>query len=187
MEKEFSKAEQRLEAIRNYSRWIQIDVCDGILVSGKTFELELLNSISFGENKLWDIHLMVKEPINWIEKCVFVGACRIIGQVEMMTDRKMFVEKVKNAGLEVGLAFDANTKVSDIPEETDMILLMGRKMGFEQAELRENIYQEIVNNQGNKPIAVDGGVNLDNIHRLIEIGTDIIYSGKAYKDIYDQH
>ncbi|HOZ80733.1 MAG TPA: hypothetical protein PK370_00750, partial [Candidatus Woesebacteria bacterium] len=143
LEKEWPKAEERLESVKDLTTWIQIDVTDGNLCFGKTFDLERLSKYSPNKEVLWDIHLMVKEPIKWLEKCIFVGASRVIGQVEMMTNREDFVSKLKDEGMEAGLAFDIDTEIDRIPKETDIILLMGRKLGFENYELDEKVFKNI--------------------------------------------
>lgn len=192
LRKSFDEAEKRLNQIKDYSRWIQVDVCDNVFASGKTFELELLKKVDFNtDNVLWDIHLMVKEPIDWIEKCMFVGASRIVGQVEMMTSRDDFINKVKNTGLEAGLAFDAETIVDQIPEETDEVILMGRKAGFGYQELDKKVLTKIKEARqisGTYQIAIDGGVDVANIKELEQNGVEIVYSETNYfklKELYD--
>ena len=92
LEKDFARAEIKIKLIKDKSRWMQIDVIDGYFTDGKTFELELLNKIGKEiQSNLLEIHLLVKEPIKWVEKCNFVGANRIIGQVEMMSSKDEFV------------------------------------------------------------------------------------------------
>jgi ribulose-phosphate 3-epimerase len=156
-----------------------------VFAAGKTFELELISKLDLKtDDILWDIHLMVKEPIDWIEKCLFIGANRITGQVEMMSDREKFVRTVKDEGLEVGLAFDIETAVDNIPEETDEILLMGRKAGFEEHPLDERIFNKIKETKKfKKTIAIDGGVNLENIEKLKKSGVEIVYSEVSYFDL----
>ena len=187
LEKDFALAEVKIRLIKDRSRWIQIDVIDGNFTDGKSFELELLNKMEKEiQNNLLDIHLMVKEPIKWIEKCNFVGASRIIGQVEKMSDSLKFVEEIKNMGLEAGLAFDVETEIGNIAKETDLVLLMGRKSGFEVAEFEEKIYKKIeklVKLKNDKKmdfkIGVDGGINQKNIKKLKDIGVEISYCGGA--------
>ena len=131
LEKSFDQAWNKIRQVKEISKWVQIDVIDSKFNFGKTFELELLNNNpEETENILWEIHLMVDEPINWIEKCNFVGALRIIGQVEKMSDRESFVDAVKNLGIDVGLAMDIDTEIGQIPKEVDLILLMARKSAF---------------------------------------------------------
>jgi ribulose-phosphate 3-epimerase len=185
LEKDFAVAEAKINLIKDKTKWIQIDVIDGYFNEGKSFELELLNKLRI-ENNLIEIHLMVKEPIKWIEKCNFVGATRIIGQVEMMNDVEKFVEEVKNDGLEAGLAFDINTEIKKIPEETDLVLIMGRKSGFEKANFEEKIIEKIkklekmrMENNLDFKIGIDGGVDEKVIEEIRHVGVDIAYCGGA--------
>ena len=181
----YLEVEKRLEQIKDLSAWIQIDVTDGILVKPPTFPLELLNNPAINLDKnVFDVHLMVKNPINWINKCLFIEATRIIGQVEMMDDREKFISAVKDNGCEAGLAFDVDTPIDNIPSETDLILIMGRKMGFEPAPFDENIYQRIKESKKfGKLIAIDGGVTINNLQKLTDARVDIIYSYHNYFDL----
>ncbi|HRS22896.1 MAG TPA: hypothetical protein P5299_01520 [Candidatus Woesebacteria bacterium] len=184
LEKEFNAAEKTIRQVMTFSPWIQIDVIDGIYTQGKTFELELLNKAEFPETILWDIHLMVKEPENWLEKCFFVGAARITGQVEMMTDRYRFINKIKSMNIEAGLAFDQNTPATNIPPETNLVLLMGRKAGFIKNKFDPQVLKKI-NHQF--ITAIDGGVSSRNIKTIEEAGVDIVYSGRAFRDLINHH
>lgn len=183
LEKEFPKAEAKLSQIKDLTTWVQIDVIDGIFLNGKTFNLELLSKTETDiSNLLLDIHLMVKEPIKWLQKCFFVGATRAIGQVEMMDNRNNFVNKTIEIGMEAGLAFDIDTEISEIPEETDLVLIMGRKAGFEPHQLDKKIWQKIetakkIRQKENLKfkIGIDGGVNLENVGKFKKAGADILY------------
>lgn len=192
-EKDFYKAEQRIVGVAQFSRWIQIDVFDNVFSPGSSFSLELINKLDFAtENLLWDVHLLVKEPIDWIEKCLFIGASRIVGQVEMMNDREMFVKTIRDEGLEAGLAFDIDTEINDIPIETNLVILMGRKAGFGVFDLENKLFDkldklhQINQKRGQKfLIGVDGGVSPDNIGRIKDSGIDVIYSGGNYFQLKD--
>jgi len=187
LEKDFLAAESKIRHVKDISKWIQVDVIDGNFANGKTFELELLNSLDQEvEDVLWEIHLMVKEPKNWISKCNFISASRIIGQVELMSDLDEFVDEVKNLGMEAGLGFDIETKIKNIPEETDLILLMSRKAGFEHQEFDKRVFEKIEElkiireeKDLHFKIGIDGGINEDNIKQLSEAGADIACCGGA--------
>ena len=182
LKKDFLEAEERISLVKDSSRWIQVDVCDNVFAAGKTYELELLNKLSFeADTILWDIHLMVKEPIDWTEKCFFIGASRIIGQVEMMEDREKFVGMVRDGGLEAGLAFDIETPIDNIPDECNEILLMGRKAGFGEYPMDERIFKKIeMAKQFGKIVAIDGAVSTENIEKLEKAGAEMVYSEKDY-------
>jgi ribulose-phosphate 3-epimerase len=185
LEKEISLAEVKIRLIKDKTRWLQIDVIDGFFSEGKSFELELLNKMEKEiQNNLLEIHLMVKEPIKWIEKCNFVGASRIIGQVEAMNNKQEFIEKIKNMGVESGLAFDVETEIEEIPKETNIVLLMGRKSGFKNAKFEEKIYKKIeklikLRNEKEMDfkIEVDGGIDEEIIKKIKKTGADIACCG----------
>lgn len=186
LEKDFSVAREKILKVKNLVKWVQLDVIDGYFSSGKTFELELINSIEGTENILWETHLMVKDPIKWIKKSIFVNASRIIGQVEMMPDRNDFIKKIKDEGLDAGLAIDINTPIGEIPKETNLVLLLSRKSGFESFPFEEKIYKKIsdLNRRRNDnglafKIGIDGGVNQTNIKKLEDCGADVAYCGSA--------
>ncbi len=189
LNKIFSETEARIGLLRKSSSWIQIDVCDGIFTTGKTFELELINKIETAtDDVLWDIHLMVKEPEKWLEKCFFIGASRIIGQVEMMSNRESFIKKIKDEGLEAGVAFDVDTEITNIPDESDMVLLMGRKAGFKPEEFNNNVLKKIEKVKGmGFRVGVDGGIDIKNIEIIKNAGADIIYSGFNYWDLKEKY
>jgi len=182
---DFLEVEKRLDYIKGLSAWIQIDVTDGVLVKPATFPLEQLAKTSINlDHNIFDVHLMVKEPLNWINKCLFVEAARITGQVEMMQDREKFVSTVKDHGLEAGLSFDVDTPIDNIPKETDLILIMGRKMGFKPEPLDEKIYDKIkIAKKFGTLVALDGGASLENFEKLKASGLDIIYSYQGYFDL----
>ena len=189
---DFNNAQERLRLIKDMSTWIQIDVTDDVYTFGKTFELERLNKVEYSlNNNLIDIHLMVKEPEKWLKKAFFVGASRIIGQVEMMTDRDEFIKTIKDEGMEAGLAFDIDTDIDkEIPEDTDVVLLMGRKAGFGNYKLDDNVFNKIDKlKKINKKIkiAVDGGVTLENINRFRDARVDIVYCGQDYFKIKEKY
>ncbi|NCU31600.1 MAG: hypothetical protein EOM23_01390, partial [Candidatus Moranbacteria bacterium] len=74
LEKNFDQAKTKILTVKDLVKRIQIDVIDGMFSFGKTFELELVSRIENAENILWETHLMVKEPINWIEKSIFINS-----------------------------------------------------------------------------------------------------------------
>jgi len=190
-EKEFLEAERRIKLIKDLTAWMQIDVIDGKFLSGKTFELELLTRIEGIEKNLLDIHLMVENPIKWINKCLFCQASRVIGQVEAIDDRDKFVKMAKDTGLEVGLGFDIDTEIDEkIPKETDVILLMARKAGFGNYKFDEGIFKKIERLIKIKKemdldflIGIDGGVDINHLVKLKQARVDMIYSGSNYFDL----
>src|SRR4029079_15856558 len=124
---------------------VQIDIIDGVFADNKTVDPSAARSL---DTKLFiDYHLMVKEPIDWVEKCVVGQATRVIGQVEMMMSQKMFIEEVKEHGLQVGLALDIDTPIEKLDPAVlyavDVVLLMSVKAGFGGQEFNTKVLQKI--------------------------------------------
>jgi len=185
---EFQEKIKRVEGI--VSR-IQIDVIDGIFATNKTVDLGLLRNL---EHQLrLDIHLMVKEPIDWVAKSREVLADRIVAQVEMMSNVKLFLEEVVTSGIEVGLALDLDTSVEKISPEIyqklDLILLMAVKAGFGGQEFNSKVLEKIKKIKemvGDLvEIGVDGGLNEKNIVECKKAGATIFYVGKTFWEAED--
>jgi len=187
LKKSFPEAEEAIRKLKDASRWIQVDVCDGVFALGRTFDLDLMGKLDFETpNNLWDVHLMVKEPATWVNKAIHIGASRVIGQVEMMSNRDEFLEKIKNEGAEAGLAFDVDTEIDKIEGDWDMVLLMGRRAGFGYFEFEKKVLDKIkkVKDMG-YIVGIDGGADVDNIKAIEEAGADILYSEVNYWKLRD--
>lgn len=174
---------------RGRTKRLQVDIVDGVFADNKTVGPSAIESVDTA--LLIDFHLMVKEPIDWVEKCVSAGADRVIGQIEMMEDQVKFVEKVQEAGVEVGLAIDLETSVSELDSiilnELDVILVMSVPAGFGGQKFDKTAIDKIreldqIRQQGmtHFRICVDGGVT-ENIFRKLETaGADEVSMGRRF-------
>ncbi|QQG41801.1 MAG: hypothetical protein HYV90_00610 [Candidatus Woesebacteria bacterium] len=172
-------------------RTIQIDVIDGVFADNRT--VDPVNLVGLDTDLGIDFHLMVKEPVNWIEKCANAGADRIIGQIEMMQNQVEFVEKVQETGLYIGLALDLETPVSElnalILNNVDVILLMAVKAGFGGQKFDKHVLDKIkeldairVRDRTPFKICVDGGETVDVIDDTHYAGADEVVIGKRLFD-----
>jgi len=185
-EKDPLLAEARWEQIKETTRWVQVDVIDGVYGKGKSFDLELVKKIIPDQDKLVEIHLMVKEPISWINKCIEAGATRVVGQIEMMSDVGAFIKKATDEGLEAGLGWDAETDFDPkkVPEGTDLVLFMGRDAGFEAKDFDEKILEKVkLAKSSGLRVGWDGGINKAIENKLKLAGVDIAYVGANYLEL----
>lgn len=166
---------------------VQIDIIDGEFADNKT--IDPVNMLGVETNLSLDFHLMVKEPINWIEKCASVGADRIIGQIERMKSQVEFVGKVSETGLYVGLAVDLETPISRLDpvvlNSVDVVLLMAVKAGFGGQKFDTRVLDKIkeldeIRARDATPfkICVDGGETEDNIDETHFAGADEVVIGR---------
>jgi len=197
-EKDYKVVVEKLNLLRESGvKTVQIDVCDGEFSEGRSFDLEMLNDYEFALEFVWEVHLMVKEPIKWLEKCKEVGVLRVYGQVEMMSDAEKFLETAHEMGFEAGLAFDIETTLpEELPMDTDGIILLARKAGFEAKPFEEKVYIKIeeakkIQDDMGIPftIAVDGGIEEKHLGKLREIGvneancTHLVFDGNVSENL----
>lgn len=172
-------------------KWAQIDVSDGIFSDPVTFnkpeELRGLDTSC----KL-EAHLMIYEPEHELDKWIKSGAKRIIFHYEATHKRKEIIQKVKEAGLEVGLALKPITPwqfAERFFKDIDLVQILGVNPGlsgqdFQGEEIIHKIktlkeaYQDII-------IEVDGGVDDKNAKIIVEAGTDILAVGSYLFDSKD--
>jgi ribulose-phosphate 3-epimerase len=166
---------------------VQIDIIDGIFADNKTIVPQDLKGLDVFLGL--DFHLMVDNPINWVEKCVGVGADRIIGQIEKMPSQKDFVEKVQDKNLRLGLALDLATPVEEISaelySELDVVLLMAVPAGFGGQKFNLDVLKKVeklsqIRREIKTPfrICVDGGEAEDVIDDSVREGADEIVIGR---------
>ncbi len=166
---------------------VQIDILDGVFAENKTIDPLLLGDMQ--TNLLIDYHLMVKEPTDWIDKCVIGKADRVIGQIEEMWSQKLFIEEVKERGLAVGLALDIDTPVEKLDPAVlyavDVILVMSVKAGLGGQEFKTKILSKIQEldhirayEELSFKICDDGGITLENISGIHIEGVDEVAIGK---------
>jgi ribulose-phosphate 3-epimerase len=167
---------------------VQIDIIDGKFADNKTIDPSVLNHIE--TNLMLDFHLMVDEPVNWIEKSFQAGADRIIGHLEKMSDQYEFVDKVQAIGAKVGLAVDLNTDISliqdDLITDIDVILLLGVQAGFGGQKFNDSLYEKLeklvkIKAEDQTPfnICVDGGITPEIAKKLNKLGADEVSVGRS--------
>jgi ribulose-phosphate 3-epimerase len=182
-----NELQEMLTRCEDATQRVQIDILDGVFAGNTTIDPTALENTN--TKMSIDYHLMVKEPIEWIEKCITGKGDRIIGQIEMMWSQKLFVEEVKARGLQVGLALDLDTAVEKLDPETlyavDVILVMSVKAGFGGQEFDQRVVEKIreldhirARDELSFKICDDGGMTLENVDDVHITGVDEVAVGK---------
>ena len=175
LDKNWEEIERKIEAVLPFARSIHVDLLDGIFAPNKSF----LNPQPFAKYKdkvTLELHMMVNEPIDYLDAWSEAGFKRFIGQVEMMSSQVDFVAKAQALG-EVGLAVDSPTNPAAIDvsyEDLDFLFVMTVKAGFSnQVFLKENLKKvEHFRSQSSLPIEVDGGINESTIETASKAGAN---------------
>lgn len=166
---------------------IHVDIMDGHFVPTLTFGPQLVSSLKkIITLPVW-VHLMVEKPENFIPQFQEAGADWISFHVEATAHVHREVWRLKQLGVRAGLSLNPATPIhflTDILKELDFVLLMTVNPGWGGQTLVEATRHKIqlLHNwiQGQKletPIAVDGGVTLENMESLVKDGVEIFVAG----------
>ncbi len=175
LEKDWSEIEKKIEIIKIFSKKIHIDIIDGKFAQNLTFldptPFSKFNDIYF------EAHLMVEEPINYLDSFAKAGFKKFIGHVEKMASQEEFVAKGELFG-EVSLGLDLPSSLDLITasfEDLDSILLMDVKAGFSSQTFNQSLIEKIkaLRSKTFIPIEVDGGINDQTIVQCKEAGANI--------------
>ena len=172
---------------------IHVDVMDGLFVPSISFGMPVIKSIRKVTEKPFDVHLMINEPIRYIDDFIEAGADWITIHVEACEDVEATLKKIKDAGVRPAISLNPGTDVEKIIpylEMVEMVLVMSVNPGFggqklipETLEKVRKLRKLIDERALRCDIEIDGGINLDNVEGIVKDGADIIVAGSAvFKD-----
>ncbi len=175
LEKDISSFLEKAERVKNFAKRVQVDIIDGKFAPAITVIPEALKEVDLPIEIEFEAHLMVEEPHEWIERCVEAGMTAVYGQVEMMSDKVVFVADAQFAGLRAGLAYALETPLTGLEEvinNLDGVLLMSSKLGTQGKEdFDEKVLEkikEIRKMDKSIKIVLDGGIDGKDIKRCFE-------------------
>ena len=171
------------------AQYVHIDVMDGAYVPSISFGMPVIKSIRECTERMFDVHLMIEEPIRYIGDFVEAGADIITVHAEACTHLDRTIDEIKAKGLLAGVSINPATPVSEILpvlEKVDMVLIMTVNPGFGGQKLipytldKVRELKRIVDQKGLKvDIEVDGGVTLENVEQILDAGANVIVAGSA--------
>lgn len=185
-------AKDRVISVKKLNRtnldYFHIDVMDGEFVNNYQMPIKEVKEISSYTKKPLDIHLMVENPLEYIEKLQNLNVEYITFHIEVLYNIEKLINRCKELNYKVGLAIKPNTNINELKpylKNIDLILVMSVEPGFggqkfiENTIVRiENIRKMLIKNKcENILIEVDGGINDTNIKSLNDAKVDIAVSG----------
>lgn len=171
------------------AQYVHIDVMDGSFVPSISFGMPVISAIRSYTERMFDVHLMIDEPIRYIDEFAEAGADIITVHAEACRHLDRTIEKIKEKGILAGVALNPSTPLETIRyvlPKVDMVLVMTVNPGFGGQKLIPYTVEKVAElkrllvRTGNKAdIEVDGGVNHDNVRSLMDAGANIIVAGSA--------
>jgi len=169
---------------------IHLDIMDGRFVPPITFGAPVVKGLRKNTSLLLDTHLMVVEPEDQVEQFIDAGADYITIHIETTNHPNRILTRIKESGLKAGIALNPatplNTLTEPILDTVDFILIMSVNPGYggqsyipSSTKKIENLKEIITEGNYQIDIAVDGGIDRNNIEEVSKAGATIIVVGNA--------
>ena len=188
--KDFEEIDKKIAVVKPFVKTIHIDIIDGKYANNTTYAdpgpfvkytKELPSGLRGQEvnehGLVFEVHLMVEDPLSYVKKWADAGFHRFIGQIEKMPDQEAFVAEAQLYG-EVVLALDKQSPVDAIKvplSDLDAVLVMTIQAGFSGQQFEESLLEKVkILREKNEFLAieVDGGINDETIELAAAAGAN---------------
>ena len=184
----FSKFGEEIERVeRSGADWIHLDVMDGMFVPNITIGAPIIKAVRKNSELPFDVHLMIEDPIRYIDDFTKAGADILTVHTEAKGDIMGAIDKIHENGLKAGISLNPGTPVSDITiylNKVDLVLVMTVQPGFGGQSFREEGIPKIEflrryadENGLRYDISVDGGINRNTGKRCADAGATVLAAG----------
>lgn len=171
------------------AQYVHIDVMDGNYVPSISFGMPVIQSIRPCTERIFDVHLMVEEPIRYIDDFVNCGADIISVHAESCAHLDRTITAIKERGVLACVALNPATDLGGLEyilPQLDMVLIMSVNPGHGGQRLIEytmdkirDLKQMIEKRDLRVDIEVDGGITLSNVDMVMDAGANIIVAGSS--------
>jgi ribulose-phosphate 3-epimerase len=187
---DFARLGEAVAAVeRGGADLIHVDVMDGHFVPNISIGVPVVRSLKRIATVPLDVHLMIEDPDRYLEAFAEAGAGMMSVHVEALRHLHRTVHAIKALGVKAGVVINPGTPVAALTEiagDVDFVLVMSVNPGFggqtfiprSESKLRE--VRALLDAAGSvAPIEIDGGVDHDNIARVVAAGARIVVAGSA--------
>ena len=183
---DFMNLESEINAIKDCGvKWVHIDVMDGHFVPNISIGVPVVESIKKVCDIPFDVHLMISDPINYVEQFAKAGADIICFHAESNSDIGDTIDKIISLGKKAALAVTPGTDIDVVLPYIDklwMVLVMTVEPGFGGQSFMQSTMPKIEKLRAIDPninIEVDGGINADTVKIAAEAGANVFVAGSA--------
>ena len=167
--------------------WLHIDNMDGHFVPNISFGPDAVAAIRRKTKLFLDVHLMLSDPRRYIAEYARAGADLITVHAEIEDDVEDLLREIAALGVKTGLSIKPGTPpeaIGRLLPLCDLVLVMTVEPGFGGQSLREDCLQKLpvlrrmIDASGRDIfLEVDGGIKMDNAHRVVEAGANVLVTG----------
>lgn len=169
--------------------YLHLDVMDGRFVPNITFGAPVIKSIRNKTDLVFDVHLMIDTPLDYIEDFRKSGADIIVFHIESSSPVQETVDKIISCGCRAGISVKPKTPVEEVfpyLDKLDMVLVMtvepgfgGQSFMYETMDKIKTLRSEIKRRGLSVDIQVDGGINEKTVETAAAAGANVFVAGSA--------
>jgi len=186
---DFSRLGEEIKSVEPEVKMIHVDVMDGHYVPNITIGVPVLQSIRKVTPLVFDVHLMVVDPIPFVIPFSEAGSDVITLHVETLDDPNIGIDLIHSLGKRAGLSVHPDTPVEALfpyLKKLDTVLIMSVHPGFggqefmpEAIERVRSVHRELDRIGGHALISVDGGITASNARSIIDAGANVLVVGSS--------
>lgn len=183
---DFAHLAEDVKKVHN-AQWLHVDVMDGHFVPNISIGVPVVECVRKVTNHFLDVHLMISDPLFYVEAFAKAGADLICFHAESNSDIKQTIQEIKFFGKKVGVAIKPKTKAAILEpfiSDLDMILIMTVEPGFggqsfmeDQLDKIAQVAQMAKEKNSSLLIQVDGGINIETGELCVRKGADVLVAG----------
>lgn len=189
----FLNLSSELDKVKDHVKWLHLDIMDGNFVPNLSFGPAVVSCLRKGSDLFFDTHLMIKDPLSYIDAFSTAGADLICFHIESDSDTSKTIEKIKSLNKKTGLAISPDTDIKEVfpyLDKLDMVLVMSVYPGFGGQKFIPNTTNKIKEltshlkdiNHTDLLIQVDGGINADTAKLVTDAGANVLVAGSYIFD-----
>ena len=177
-------------------KWIHLDIMDGHFVPNLSFGPQTVAALRKNSSLFFDTHLMLDEPLRYIEAFAKAGANLISVHIEPAYDHAAALARIRELGCQNGIVLNPDTPAESVEPFlplVDLVLVMTVQPGFGGQPFRRDMLPKIAlidrwRRERSLPfrLEVDGGVDLANGAACRDAGADTFVVGTSFFASADQ-
>ncbi len=187
---DFGNLERDIKMLnRSAAQWVHIDIMDGVFVPNISFGFPVLNVVAKHSTKVLDTHLMICNPMRYIERFVKAGSEYVTFHYEAAEDIDACIDAIHSAGAKAGISIKPATEPEVLKPwlaKLDMVLIMSVEPGFGgqafmpySLDKVKRLKAMITEVNSNCLIEIDGGISTKNAAEVFAAGVDVVVAGSS--------